>query len=87
MHPTSFSVKEHVAASTQNLTLSALLFLYHEQMSTQVVLSAGIQAWSVVQDTLSECLYDSPQLARPRCASTMTQYPLLLGPHPAVRRW
>jgi hypothetical protein len=55
MHPKSLSVKENVASSAQNLATSAFLFLYREQMSTQVVPSAGIQAYWIVHPTLRRC--------------------------------
>lgn len=55
MHPKFLSVKENVAASAQNLATGAFLFLYREQMSTQVVLSAGIQVYRIGPPTLEEC--------------------------------
>jgi hypothetical protein len=55
MHPKALPVKEESAASVQNLVTSALLFLYREQMSTQVVPSVGIQAYWIVRDTLRRC--------------------------------
>jgi hypothetical protein len=56
MHPESLSVKHDVAASAQNLVTSAFLLLYREQMSTQAVLSAGIQVYPIVPPTLNNAV-------------------------------
>ena len=55
IHPKFPSGKENVAASAPKLAPSGFLMLYHEQMSTQVVLSVGSQTYWTVHLTLRRC--------------------------------
>ena len=65
IHPKFPSGKENVAASAPKLAPNDFLMFYHEQMSTQAVLSAGIQVYRFVHCVphFERMLYDNAQLA------------------------
>jgi hypothetical protein len=73
MHRKFLSVKESAATPAQKLATNAFLFLYREQMSTQVVLSVGVEAYWAAQDTLRRCCTITrnwrASASRPRLAS------------------